>query len=103
MTDCSRNIFLATNITAMTASAETMDNLHSVVLFHRKKSGLTQAELARVAGVGKTVVFDIEKGKRSIRMSTLLPVLDALNIRLSLTSPLMGTYERLQGERDAKS
>jgi HTH-type transcriptional regulator/antitoxin HipB len=37
----------------------------------RKKVGLSQAELARLAGVGKTVVFDIEKGKTTIRHITV--------------------------------
>jgi DNA-binding XRE family transcriptional regulator len=44
-----------------------------VVRFHRKKSGLTQQELAKLAGVGKTVVFDLEKGKKSIQMPLSIP------------------------------
>lgn len=51
---------------------------------HRKAAGLTQLELARLAGVGKTVVFDIEKGKATVRLATLLRVLDALSMRLEL-------------------
>ena len=34
-----------------------------VVRFHRRRAGLTQPELARIAGVGRTVVLDVEKGK----------------------------------------
>ena len=60
-----------------------------VVRSHRKKSGLTQKELSQLAGVGKTAVFDIEKGKPSIRFNTLLKVLDTLNIKLELKSPIM--------------
>lgn len=58
-----------------------------IVHFCRKKSGLTQYELARMAGVGKTVVFDIEKGKETIQLNTLLKVLDVLNIQITLKSP----------------
>ncbi|MHB9013292.1 MAG: helix-turn-helix domain-containing protein, partial [Ignavibacteriaceae bacterium] len=38
-----------------------------IVRFHRMKSGLNQKQLADHAGVGKTTVFDIEKGKESVR------------------------------------
>jgi HTH-type transcriptional regulator/antitoxin HipB len=60
-----------------------------IVKYHRKKSGLTQKELADLAGVGKTVVFDIEKGKKTIRFSTLLKVLNVLNISIEFKSPLI--------------
>lgn len=60
-----------------------------IILFHRKKSGLTRNQLADLAGVGNTVIYDIEKGKESIRFSTLQKVLKALNIKITFTSPLM--------------
>ena len=60
-----------------------------IILFHRKKSGLTRNQLADLAGVGNTVIYDIEKGKESIRFSTLQKVLKALNIKIIFTSPLM--------------
>jgi HTH-type transcriptional regulator/antitoxin HipB len=63
--------------------------LNEIVLFHRKKSGLSRNQLADLAGVGKTVFYDIEKGKETIRFSTLQKVLTALNIKINFTSPLM--------------
>ncbi len=63
--------------------------MSEIVLFHRKKSGLTRNQLADLAGVGKTVIYDIEKGKETIRFSTLQKLLKALNIKFTLTSPLM--------------
>lgn len=63
--------------------------MNEVVLFHRKKSGLTRNQLADLAGVGKTAIYDLEKGKETIRFSTLQKVLKALNIRIVFTSPLM--------------
>jgi y4mF family transcriptional regulator len=64
-----------------------------VVRFHRKTARLTQEELARLAGVGVTVVRQIEKGKRTIRLTTLLKVLHALNVRLHWQSPLREAFE----------
>ena len=63
--------------------------ISDIVLFHRKKSGLTRNQLADLAGVGKTVIYDIEKGKETIRFSTLQKVLKTLNIKITFTSPLM--------------
>jgi len=63
-----------------------------LVLFHRKKSGLTRNQLADLAGVGKTVIYDIEKGKETIRFSTLQKVFKALNIRITFRSPLMEVF-----------
>lgn len=65
----------------------------SFVKFHRKKSRLTQLELANIAGVGKTLIFDIEKGKMSIRLDSLLKVLEVLNIQLVLNSKLKELYD----------
>lgn len=64
-------------------------NLRKIVRDHRKLSGLSQTELAKLAGVGKTVVFDIEHGKESLRFDTLKKVLVALNITFVLQSPVL--------------
>ncbi len=63
-------------------------NIAEIIKFHRKSAQLTQADLAALAGIGKTVVFDIEKGKATIQVDTLLKVLQALNIEIVLKSPL---------------
>lgn len=68
--------------------------LHKTILFHRKKAGLSRNELAELAGVGKTVIFDLEKGKTSVKLSTIEKVLEALNIEIKLQSPLMEDYEK---------
>lgn len=65
-------------------------NTHEIaktVHYYRKKSGLTQQQLGQLAGVGKTVIFDIEKGKETIQLNSLLKVLDILNIQLQLVTP----------------
>ena len=69
-------------------------NLSKIVYFHRKKAGLSRVELAQLAGVGKTVIYDIEKGKRSVRWDTIQAILQVLNISIEYKSPLMELYEK---------
>jgi y4mF family transcriptional regulator len=76
----------------------TSKQISKIVVFHRKKSGLTQKQLADIAGVGKTAVFDIEKGKETVRLNTLLKILSALNIKLNLYSPLIHLMEKFDEE-----
>jgi len=67
-----------------------------IIRFHRKTSGLTQIELADLSGVGKTVITEIEKGKETVKMNTLLKILRVLNIQVELTSPLMHKYQGIK-------
>lgn len=62
--------------------------LASVIRKHRKAANLSQMHLAEMAGVGKTVVFDIEKGKETVKLDTLRKILKILNIKVQLISPL---------------
>jgi y4mF family transcriptional regulator len=66
-----------------------------VVKFLRKQSGLTQKQLADLAGVGKTVVFDIEKGKETVQLNSLLKVFSILNIKINLSNPMINLMEKL--------
>ena len=65
------------------------DTLAKVIKEHRKAAGLSQLQLAQLAGVGKTVVYDLEKGKETVKISTLRKILNTLNIKVMLTSPYM--------------
>lgn len=66
----------------------TPEIIAKMIRYHRKHSGLTQHELAKLAGVGKTVVFDIEKGKETVQLNTLLKIIDVLNIQMQFKTPL---------------
>jgi y4mF family transcriptional regulator len=70
-----------------------IDQLSEVIRMHRKKSGLTQKALADLAGVGKTVIYDIEKGKETIQLKTIKKILSVLNINIKFESPLMKLME----------
>jgi len=65
-----------------------MVDLGLLVKNHRNRAGLTQLELANLAGIGKTTVFDIEKNKETVRWSNILAVLQVLNIEVEFKSPL---------------
>ncbi len=64
-----------------------------MVRFHRKKAKLTQLELAKLADIGKTAIFDIEKGKKTVQLNTLFVVFDVLNIQMEFRGPLMHQFE----------
>lgn len=68
--------------------------LARIILFHRKQSGLTQQELAHLAGVGKNTVYGLEKGQQNVRLENLLKILQVLNIELDFKSPLRAAFER---------
>lgn len=68
------------------------ETLAEIIRKHRKAAGLSQLQLAEMAGVGKTVVFDLEKGKQSIQLDTLRKILKVLNIKVQLNSQLMSKF-----------
>jgi y4mF family transcriptional regulator len=67
--------------------------LAEIIRDARKAAGLTQKELAEHAGVAKNLVYDLEKGKITVRYENILKVLDVLNIKIKYLSPL--------GDKDA--
>lgn len=70
-----------------------VEKIARMVRFHRKKARLTQLELAKLSDIGKTAVFDIEKGKKTVRLATLLAVLHVLNIQMDFQGPLMQRFK----------
>ncbi len=80
----------------MTTLEQFKNEIPELVRTHRKKSTLSQAALANLAGVGKTVIFDLEHGKMTIQFDTLLRILGALNIEMKLYSPLIQAMKETQ-------
>lgn len=73
--------------------------LAKVIRRHRKAAKLSQLQLAEMAGVGKTVVFDIEKGKETIKLDTLRKIFKVLNIKVQLVSPLMNQLINIENAK----
>ena len=61
--------------------------LPAIIKNTRKKAGLSQLELAELAGVGKTLVFNIENGRINVQLENLLQIFRVLNIKVSIESP----------------
>lgn len=70
------------------------DEIGRMIRFHREEARLSRVDLADLAGVGKTAIFDIENNKQSVKFATLKKILAALNISIVFESPLMHAYER---------
>lgn len=62
-------------------------NLSDTIKTTRKRAGLSQIELAELAGVGKTLVFNLENGRINVQFENLLQVLRVLNIKLTIEIP----------------
>lgn len=68
-----------------------------IIRYHRKISGLSRVECAKLAGMGKTAIYDIEHGKPTVQLNSLMKLLHVMNIKITFDSPLMKKY------RDEKS
>ncbi len=65
----------------------TSNEIAKIIKYYRKQSGLSQKECAKIAGIGKTALFDLEKGKETIQLNTLLKILEVLNIKMKFDTP----------------
>ncbi len=78
---------------------EQAQELAQIIRMHRKAAKLSRVQLAELAGVGKTAVFDIEMGKESVQLNTLRKILKVLNIKIILKSPLMDNLQNADNEK----
>ena len=60
----------------------------------RKQLGLTQSQLALAAGVGLRFIVDLEAGKPTLRLETVLRVIDALGGEIMLTGLPVGIEDK---------
>lgn len=51
----------------------------------RRALGLRQTELAELAGTSARFVYDVERGKPSLRLDKLIDLLDVLGLELVLS------------------
>ena len=65
-------------------SAQLATEIGQRVLRERERLGLRQDELALAAGVSARVIHQIEHGKATSRLDSLVPVLDVLGLKLEV-------------------
>ena len=70
-----------------------MSHIASFVKYHRKKLGLTQAELASKAGVGIRFIREIEQGKETLQLNKVNQVLDLFGFSLTATKQKVDAYD----------
>lgn len=84
---------------AIKVKMEKAQELAQIIKMHRKAAKLSRVQLAELAGVGKTVIFDIETGKESVQLDTLRKILKVLNIKIILQSPHMDNLQNSENEK----
>lgn len=77
--------------------------LSSLIAYHRKRARLSQAGLAMHAGVGRSVVQDLEAGKARASYNNLRAVLEVLNIRLEPVGPLVEMWRKETPREEEKA
>ena len=65
-------------------SIRTTQQLGQSLRVARKQLGLTQSQLALAAGVGLRFIVDLEAGKPTLRLETVLRVIEALGGEINL-------------------
>lgn len=59
-------------------------SLGAAVRHYRREAGLSQAELAERAGLNRTYLSDLERGKETEHVKRLLRLLRQLDVRMTL-------------------
>ena len=62
----------------------TPESLGAAIRHYRTEAGLTQAQLAKMAGLGRSYLSELEKGKETEQISRILRVLRQLGVRMTL-------------------
>ena len=65
----------------------------TVIKLHRRAAGLSRVDLARLSGVGKTTIYDLEHGKETVQLRGLLLILNAIRIELRFESRVMDSLK----------
>lgn len=66
---------------------QSVEEIGKLVQAERKRQGVTQLQLAGLAGTGMRFISDLENGKGTIQTQKLLKVLHALGLGLFVFSP----------------
>ncbi len=73
------------------------DELGDALRYHRERARLSRRQLSALSGISETAIYDVEHGKETIKLQTLLPLLNTLNLSLRLDGPLMDEFTSERG------
>jgi transcriptional regulator with XRE-family HTH domain len=62
----------------------TPDSLGDAIRHYRKEAGLTQAQLAEMAGLQRSYLSELETGKETEQLKRVLRLLRRLGVRMTL-------------------
>lgn len=71
-----------------------IDDPGPLLRYHRERAGLSRRALSALSGVSETAIYDVEHGRPTVQLDTLLALLAALNLSLHVEGPLVAEYER---------
>lgn len=71
--------------------------LGAVLRAARKQIGLTQPQLALAAGVGVRFIVELEAGKPTVRLESVMRVIDALGGEIKLSGLPLGAGDEREG------
>jgi HTH-type transcriptional regulator / antitoxin HipB len=79
-----------------TTPIHSIRDLAAVIRGRRKDLGLSQAELAKRAGVSRKWIYEFEDGKPTAEFGLVLRVLDVLDLQLTVATPSVSTAADLR-------
>jgi len=80
----------------MKALLRTSADIGTVIRARREAMGLNQAELARLASVGRQWLIQMEKGKPTAQIDPILKTFEALNLKLMVLNEVEREHENGQ-------
>lgn len=72
-----------------------VSDLGAIIREYRKGLGVTQVDAAREAGVGPRFLGELENGKQTVQLGTVLQVLESLGLGLYVEVPAEDASEEL--------
>lgn len=82
----------------MTGAVMTLREIALAVRNRRTEVGLTQAELAKAAGVSRKWIYEFEGGKSTAELGLVLRVLDVLGLSVELSGEVSAGQKKAPAE-----
>lgn len=81
---------------------QTAESFGKALRKRRKELGLNQVDVCNLAGVGAVFLYDLERGKPSVRLDKVLAVLEVLGLGLELRESHQVLSTGLDAQEDGR-